>query len=53
MSLYLAFEWIVIVLLVGLSLRSVWRRVIKPALQKPKAGCGTGCNSCAPASKPV
>ena len=48
MSLYLAFEWIVIALLLGLSLRLVWQRVLKPALQRPKAACGSGCKGCAP-----
>lgn len=48
MSLYAAFEWMVIALLLGVSLRLVWLRVVKPALQKPKAGCGSGCNQCAP-----
>ena len=49
MSLYGAFEWIVIGLLLLMSLRVVWQRVVKPALQKPKAAaCGSGCNGCAP-----
>lgn len=52
MSTYLAFEWIVIVLLLAVSLRTVWLRVLKPALQKPKGSCGSGCNSCGP-SKPA
>lgn len=46
MSLYLAFEWVVIALLLLVSLRVVWQRVVKPALQKSKAACGSGCNSC-------
>lgn len=45
MSLYSAFEWIVIALLLLVSLRVVWQRVVKPALQKPKAGCGSACGS--------
>jgi len=49
MSAYHFMEWIVIALLLFVSLRVVWRRVLKPALQKPKASCGSnGCNSCAP-----
>lgn len=49
MSLYGVFEWIVIGLLLLMSLRVVWQRVVKPALQKPKAAaCGSGCNGCAP-----
>ena len=47
MSLYAAFEWIVIALLLLVSLRVVWQRVVKPALIKPKAACGSGCNQCA------
>lgn len=47
MSLYSAFEWIVIVLLLCVSLRAVWLKVLKPALQKNKAACGSGCNQCA------
>jgi len=48
MSLYAAFEWIAIALLLSLSLRLVWRRVIQPVLQRPKAACGSGgCNRCA------
>ncbi len=51
MSFYGAFEWMVIALLLGISLRVVWQRVLKPALQKPKAACGSGaCNNCG--SKP-
>ena len=47
MSGYHAFEWIVITALLGVSLRVVWRRVVNPALQKPKAACGSGgCNNC-------
>lgn len=47
MSLYTAFEWIVIALLLWVSLRLVWQRVLKPTLQKPKAACGSsGCNKC-------
>lgn len=47
MNLYLIFEMLVIALLLGLSLRLVWRRVIKPVLlQRPKTACGS-CNSCA------
>lgn len=46
MSLYSAFEWIVIALLMLVSLRMVWQRVLKPALQKPKAACGSGCGQC-------
>ena len=49
MSLYGVFEWIVIGLLLLMSLRVVWQRVVKAALQKPKAAaCGSGCNGCAP-----
>lgn len=48
MSPYQAFEGMVIALLLGFSLRLVWQRVIKPALQKPKAACGSGCTQCAP-----
>ncbi|MES2684817.1 MAG: hypothetical protein V4650_14960 [Pseudomonadota bacterium] len=49
MSLYLAFELMVIALLLGLSLRLIWQRVLKPALQRPKAACSSGgCNSCSP-----
>ncbi|MDO9452675.1 MAG: hypothetical protein Q7J29_07420 [Stagnimonas sp.] len=49
MSLYAAFEWIVVALLLLVSLRVVWQRLVKPALQKPKAAaCGSGCNGCAP-----
>ncbi len=48
MSLYSAFEWTVIALLLLVSLRLVWQRVLKPALQRPKAVCGSGgCSSCA------
>lgn len=46
MSLYQAFEWVVIALLLSFSLRLVWLRVVKPALQKPKSACGSGCSSC-------
>lgn len=48
MTLYAAFEWLVIVLLLAVSARFVWQRVIQPALQRPKAVCSSvGCNSCA------
>lgn len=47
MSLYSVFEWIVIALLLGVSVRMVWQRVIQPALQRPKNGCGSGCTQCA------
>ena len=48
MSAYQVIEWIVIALLVALSLRVVWQRVVRPALQKPKAACGSGCQQCGP-----
>ncbi len=46
MSSYAAFEWMVIAVLVLSSLRVVWLRVVKPALQKPKASCASGCTRC-------
>ena len=46
MTPYAAFEWLVIALLLVASLRLVWQRVVKPALQKPKAACGSGCGQC-------
>lgn len=52
MSLYQAFEWIVIALLLLASLRMIWLRVVRPALQTPKAGCGSGCKHCASAKSP-
>lgn len=49
MSLGLALQWIVVAVLLALSLRLLWQRVIRPALQRPKAGCAdTGCNGCEP-----
>lgn len=49
MSLALVVQWIVISLLAVLSLREIWQRVIRPAFQRPKAGCGDGsCDGCAP-----
>jgi len=48
MTAYVAFEWIVIALMLIASLRVIWRRVFKPMLQKPKAICGGGgCAQCA------
>ncbi len=46
MSSYLAFELIVIAVLLLLSLRVVWLKLLKPALQRPKSACGSGCNQC-------
>ena len=45
MSAYHLMEWVVIALLLFVSLRVVWLRVLKPTLQKPKAACGS-CNNC-------
>ena len=52
MNLYAAFEWIVIAVLLLASLRLVWQRVLKPALQKPKTACGSGCAQCSSSGKP-
>lgn len=47
MSLYAAFEWLVIALLLLASVQVLWQRVVRPVLQRPKADCGSGCNRCA------
>jgi hypothetical protein len=46
MSAYAAVEWLVIALLLLLSLRLVWRRVVAPALAPRQRRCGAGCGSC-------
>lgn len=51
MNIYGAFEWLVIALLLGVSLRVVWLKVLRPTLQRPKAACGSGCNQCAAPAK--
>lgn len=52
MSLYQVFEWLVIALLLLVSVRRVWQRVVRPALQKPQSGCGSGCKGCAATKSP-
>lgn len=52
MNIYGAFEWLVIALLLAVSLRVVWLKVLKPTLQRPKAACGGGCTQCAAPTKP-
>jgi hypothetical protein len=54
MNSYQAFEYLVIGLLMLISLRAVWRRVLKPLMVRntPAKACGSGgCNGCTPAAK--
>ena len=52
MTPYAVVESLVIAALFAVALRSVWLRVLKPVLHKPRAACGGGCQGCA-SSKPV
>lgn len=47
MSLYPVFEGVIVVGLLALSVRHVWRTVLRPILKRPaKADCGAGCTGC-------
>jgi len=45
MTLYTAFEGLVIAGLLAVSLRYAWQRVVVPVLRRPKSSCGS-CNNC-------